>query len=221
MSRKNGGWGFDCPTEDLRREFEQGDPRIIYTLTVTGDVFGGDQTINNIDAPYGYHNRKVHLGKNEQNWHWGSDQPYNIRFLRYADVILLYAEVLNENNKPNEALTYLNMIRDRARSTNPRDPRRIHQIMDIVVDLPIVTTTDKVELRNKIWHERRVELAMEYHRRIDLIRQKRYGTVMRQYASIWDNTKGAYFKDEIHDLCPIPQDEIDRSHGSITQNPGY
>lgn len=221
MSRNNGGWGFQVPTEDLRQEFEPGDPRRIYTFTQTGDIFGGNDIINNAQSRSGYHNRKTHLGKNEQNWHWGSDQPYNIRYLRYADVLLLYAEVLNENNKPQEALIYLNMVRDRARATNPLDPRRIFQIEQITVDLPVVTTSDKNELRQKIWKERRVELACEYHRRVDLIRQKRYGIVMREFANKWNTDKGRFFKDEIHYLCPIPQQEIDRSNLSIIQNPGY
>jgi hypothetical protein len=221
MSRKNGGWGFDCPTEDLKNEFEPGDPRLIYTLTVTGDIFGGNQKVNNVDSPTGYHSRKVHLGKDEQDWYWSSDQPYNIRYLRYADVLLLYAEVLNENNKTQEALKYLNMVRDRARATNPLDPRRIFQVMNVTVDLPAVTTTDKTQLKNKIWHERRVELAMEYHRRVDLIRQKRYGNVMRTFGQTWKTTKGASFDDGVHNLCPIPQDEIDRSNGKLVQNPGY
>ena len=221
MSRNNGGWGFQCPTEDLRLEFEPGDPRRIYTFTQTGDIFGGNDKINNSYSPSGYQNRKTHLGKDEQDWVSGSDQPYNIRYLRYADVLLLYAEVLNENNKPQEALIYLNMVRDRARLTNPIDPRRIFQVEQITVDLPIVTTTDKSELRQKIWKERRVELACEYHRRVDLIRQKRFGTVMRAYAQKWATEKGANFNDSYHYLCPIPQQEIDRSNLSITQNPGY
>jgi len=222
MSRKNGGWGFDCPTKDLREEFEPGDPRIVYTFTVNGDVFmGTDEEINNVDSPTGYHNRKVHIAPNEQDWHWGSDQPYNIRLIRYADVLLLYAETLNENGKSAEALSYLNQIRERARNTNPVDPRRTLQVDKIEVNVPDVTTTNKEELRAKIWHERRVELAMEYHRREDLIRQKRFGEVMRAYAEKWNTIKGAYFKDAVHYLCPVPQEEIDKANGKIKQNEGY
>ncbi|HZK95122.1 MAG TPA: RagB/SusD family nutrient uptake outer membrane protein [Prolixibacteraceae bacterium] len=220
-SRNNGGWGFQCPTEDLNQEFEPGDPRRIYTFTQTGDVFGGNDRENNSLSPTGFYNRKVRLGKDEQNWNSGSDQPYNVRYLRYADVLLLYAEVLNENGKQQEALIYLNMIRDRARASNPVDPRRIFQVEQIIVDLPVIVSTDKNELRKKIWHERRVELACEYHRRVDLIRQKRYGDIMRAYAQKWDTDKGRNFNDSYHYLCPIPQEEIDRSNLSISQNAGY
>lgn len=222
MSRKNGGWGFDCPTQDLMDEFEPGDPRLVYTFTVTNDVFAGsDEKINNVDSPTGYHNRKVHIAPNEQDWHWGSDQPYNIRLLRYADVLLLYAEVLNENGKPAEALKFLNLVRDRARNTNPVDPRRTYQVLQVKVELPAITTTNQEKLRLQIWHERRVELAMEYHRREDLIRQKRFGDVMREFAQRWESIKGANFNDNYHYLCPIPQEEIDKSNGRIVQNKGY
>lgn len=221
MSRNNGGWGFDCPTQDLRDAFEPGDPRIVYTFTETGDIFNGNDKINNEQSPTGYHNRKVHIPLDEQDWHWGTDQPMNIRYLRYADVLLLYAEVLNENGQGEKALKFLNQVRDRARATNPMDPKRMHQVTVIEVDLPPVTTTNKEELRLKIWHERRVELALEYHRREDLIRQKRFGEVMRGYAAKWNTQKGANFTDNYHYLCPIPQEEIDKSNGVIIQNTGY
>lgn len=219
-SRKNGGYGFDCPTEDLRNEFEPGDPRLIYTLTFTGDIFGGNDVIDNSDSPTGYHSRKITRGIDERDTPF-DDQGDNVRTIRYADVLLLYAEALNENGKTQESLIYLNMVRDRARATNPVDPRRIHQVVDITVDLPVITATDKDELRELIWHERRVELGMEYHRKFDLVRQQRYGNVMRAFATKYNTTKGALFNDSYHNLAPIPSEEMDRSGGQVVQNPGY
>lgn len=219
-SRQNGGYGFDCPTDDLKKEFEPGDPRLIYTLTFSGDVFYGNEIINNSESPTQYHNRKVALGTNERS-NPTYDQDYNIRFLRYADVLLLYAEVLNENGKSTQALTYLNMVRDRAAATNPVDPRRISQVISITVNLPRVTTTVKDDLKSKIWHERRVELAMEYVRRFDLVRQKRYGSVMKAYAATYANDKGSTFNEAYHNLWPIPINDISTSNQKITQNPGY
>ena len=219
-SRLNGGFGFDCPTVDLKNEFEPGDPRLIYTLTFSGDVFYGGEIIDNSQSPTLYHSRKVALGTNELS-NPTYDQGYNIRFLRYADVLLLYAEVLNENGKPTDALTYLNMVRARARTTNPVDPRRVSQVVHITVNLPNVTTTAQGDLRSKIWHERRVELGMEYVRRFDLVRQKRYGPVMRAYATTYNNDKGSAFNDAYHNLWPIPLNDINTSNQKITQNPGY
>jgi hypothetical protein len=219
-SRKNGGWGFDCPTEDLRNEFELGDPRLIYTFTFTGDIFGANDVTDNTESPTGYHNRKVYITSIERD-DPVNDQGYNIRYLRYSDVLLLFAEVLNENGKSQDALTYLNMVRERAENTNPSDPQRSYQTVDITADLPPVVTTDKDELRDLIWHERRVELALEYHRKFDLVRQQRYGDVMRDYAVNNDSDKGSLFNDTYHNLIPVPAEEIDRSEESIDQNPGY
>jgi hypothetical protein len=44
---------------------------------------------------------------------------------------------------------------------------------------------------------------------------------MRTFGQTWKTTKGASFDDNVHNLCPIPQDEIDRSNGKLVQNPGY
>ena len=150
--------------------------------------------------------------------------PYNIRIIRYSDLLLLYAEALNENGKSSEALTYLNMVRRRARNTNPLDPRKDKQTYVPAVTastLPDITTTNQDELRQIIWHERRVELAMEGWRRDDLMRQKRFGKVMRDYAKKYGVEKGAKFNDSRDYLLPIPQGEIDKSNGILKQNPGY
>ncbi|MBK9491983.1 MAG: RagB/SusD family nutrient uptake outer membrane protein [Haliscomenobacter sp.] len=86
--------------------------------------------------------------------------------LRYADVLLIAAEALNENGKTQQALTYLNAVRARARGTR----RNI---------LPDVTVTDKDALRQRIWQERRVELAMEQQRWFDLVRTGQAETRMK------------------------------------------
>lgn len=149
---------------------------------------------------------------------------YNIRMLRYSDVLLLYAEALNENNKPEQALIYLNQVRQRARQTNPKDPRRSAQayVPEVTENtLKDVTETNKDRLRTAIWHERRCELAMEGWRRDDLMRQKRFGEVMRGYAQKYNVSKGRNFDDARDYLLPIPQSERDKSNNILTQNPGY
>ncbi len=87
--------------------------------------------------------------------------------------------------------------------------------------VPDVTTTNKDELRNAIWHERRVELAGENHRFYDLVRQGRAGTVLRAFAEKYQMVKGRAFKDGDHESFPIPQDEVALSGKLIQQNPGY
>ena len=196
----NLGWGFNRPSDDLVSAYENGDPRreatIIYELEVLPD--GVTQVQHNADIVNARYNQKAwvpgHPGLQDNG-------PGNIRILRYADILLLAAEALNENNKPAEALTYLNQVRKRARGTNP-------------VILPDVTVTDQSQLREKIYRERRVELAMEQHRWFDLLRWGRAAQVMQALGK-------TNFTPGKHELLPIPQTEVDLTSGKIGQNPGY
>ncbi|MBY0481863.1 MAG: RagB/SusD family nutrient uptake outer membrane protein [Chitinophagaceae bacterium] len=79
--------------------------------------------------------------------------------LRYADVILMLAEIENELAKPTQALSYLNMIRTRA-------------------GLSSFSSSDKTEIFNEIDLQRRKELVWEGHRWFDLLRQDRVQTVL-------------------------------------------
>lgn len=219
------GYGFHVPSKDLYDAYDADDPRITYVFTQTGDRYAGDtESQDNTQSPTGFHDYKMTVPTAEKK---GFDVwmiPYNIRLLRYSDVLLMYAEALNENNKSSQALVWLNQVRSRARSTNPVDPRRDRQayIPKVTAEtLPDITTTNKESLRNIIWHERRVELAMEGWRRDDLMRQKRFGTVMKAYAAKYNTTKGANFSDARDYLLPIPQSEIDKSNNVLIQNSGY
>jgi hypothetical protein len=126
----------------------------------------------------------------------GSDQ--NIRVIRYADVLLMNAEAANELNNSAQAISSLELVRARARAGNN-------------AILPKVTTTDQTALRTAIWHERRVELGMEFDRYFDVIRQGRGAAVL--------GTKG--WKANKNEVWPLPQNEIDLSAGVLVQNPGY
>jgi len=219
------GYGFHCPTKDLYNAFDPDDPRITYVFTQTGDRYVGDlASQDNSESPTGYHDYKLTVPAIEKK---GMDVwmiSYNIRVIRYSDVLLMYAEALNENGKPAQALIYLNQVRRRARNTNPVDPRRDRQTYippTTQNTLPDITETNQDKLRQIIWHERRCELAMEGWRRDDLMRQKRFGNVMRSYATKYSTIKGANFKDDRDYLLPIPQSEIDKSNNILKQNPDY
>jgi starch-binding outer membrane protein, SusD/RagB family len=73
--------------------------------------------------------------------------------------------------------------------------------------------SSQADLRNAIWKERRVELAMEHDRFFDLVRTGRAGEVLRAH--------GKNFVDGKHELFPIPQKHIDLSKGGLKQNNGY
>ena len=219
------GYGFHVPTKDLHDAFDVDDPRQTYVFTQTGDHYIGDAfDQDNSQSATGYNDYKMTVPQVEKEGYDVWMIPYNIRIIRYSDLLLLYAEALNENGKSSEALTYLNMVRRRARNTTPLDPRKDKQTYVPAVTastLPDITTTNQDELRQIIWHERRVELAMEGWRRDDLMRQKRFGKVMRDYAKKYGVEKGAKFNDSRDYLLPIPQGEIDKSNGILKQNPGY
>jgi starch-binding outer membrane protein, SusD/RagB family len=77
--------------------------------------------------------------------------------------------------------------------------------------LPKITTTVQGDLRTAIYNERRVELAMEFDRYFDVIRQGRGAAIFGPRG--WKAGK--------NEVWPIPQNEIDLSAGTLTQNPGY
>jgi len=202
----NRGWGFNRPTENLRSSFEEGDPRIEGTFIDLGDTLDGvvilgdgttpdvtkDQEGNIIEVEC--YNRKVWVPGNNTITQWG----HHRRLIRYADVLLMAAEVLNENGKPGQALEYLNKVRERARQGN-------NSI------LPDITTTDYTLLRDAIIEERRHELAMEGFRFWDLVRTGKANEVLGPLGFIPGK----------HELLPIPQTEIDISQGTLSQNPNW
>jgi hypothetical protein len=92
---------------------------------------------------------------------------------RYAEVLLLLAEALDEQGKSDEALPYLNAVRDRA-------------------DLDDIIST--ANLRDIIFNERRVEFAFENKRWLDLVRTGRAVDVMTAFgASVKANPENYYF----------------------------
>ena len=215
------GWGFDIPTQDLVDEFEPGDPRLLYTVNFIGDEFPtpwGTYTVENGASVTGYSTRKAWIPWEDRALD-SYFQAQNWRYSRYAEVLLFYAEALNENQQSEQARTYLNMVRERARDTPKIDPQRISTVWDSTHTgelLPDVTTSEQTELREAIYHEQRVELAQEGHRRWILLRTNRFKEKME--AAKGD--KGCTVED--HELLlPIPGGEVQASQGTIKQNPGY
>lgn len=195
----NMGWGFNAPSQVLMNAYETGDPRKEASVIHDGEVLFGE-TVKADAAGYKYFNKKAYVRPDERYLYGRvlADQGVwmNIRLIRYADVLLMHAEAACELNNTAEALDKLEMVRNRARGGN-------------LAVLPKITTTNVDELREKIRHERRIELAMEWERFYDLVR--------------WNEAKDkiSAFTAGKHELFPIPQTEIDKSGGVLTQNPGY
>lgn len=195
----NLGWGFNHPSDNLIAAFETGDPRREATILYVGEVLpDGSALVLGDDNIVGERfNQKAfvvdHPGGN-------GNGPGNIRIYRYADLLLIAAEALNELGRGGDALVYLNRVRARARGNRTNI-------------LPDVATTNQTELRTAILRERRVELALEQHRWFDLVRTGRAAPLMQAL--------GKAFVEGKHELFPVPQGEIDLSEGALTQNPGY
>ncbi len=243
-SRNAGGWGFNCPTLDLLNEFEAGDPRLVHTILFDGDIFEGEVQFNQY-SPSHLHSRKVFLTPSERVGFDASDAPFNLKTIRYAEVLLIHAEAACENGELQEAQLSLNQIRRRARGSSAIDKKvsfknvNKYQVLKNQYEnydflnynyweannnrenlLPDVTTNDQQTLRMAIRHERRVELAMENKRFYDIIRWGEPETHFHQFAAKWKTGKGAQFRKNINEIFPIPQDELDLNP-RMSQNPGY
>jgi len=128
-----------------------------------------------------------------------SDQDWIL--LRYADVLLMYAEAKNEASGPDESI-YSAVNQVRARVNMP----------------PLSQGLSKDQMREKIRHERRVELALEGPRYCDI---KRWKTAEDYIPTITDpGGKQRQFDPNKHYLLPFPQNEID-TNPELDQNPGY
>ncbi|MDX9946210.1 MAG: RagB/SusD family nutrient uptake outer membrane protein [Bacteroidales bacterium] len=202
----NRGWGFNRPSFDLRNSFEPDDPRLNATIIDLGETLDGVLILGDGTTPdetFDEFNNLIEVEcYNQKVWYPGTNTitqyGHNRRLIRYADVLLMAAEALNENDKPAEALVYLNQVRERAREGNPEI-------------LPDITETNKELLRDIILIERRHELALEGHRFWDLIRTGKAPAVLGQLGFITGK----------HELLPIPQNEIDISQGTLIQNPDW
>ncbi|WP_046243313.1 RagB/SusD family nutrient uptake outer membrane protein [Hymenobacter terrenus] len=179
----NGG-GFNTPTVDLINAYEAGDARKNASLLTT--FMSGPTVVNS-----------AYCVKFRQQGAVSGDADSDFPVLRFGDVVLMYAEALNEQGQIPEAVIQLNRIRTRAGLPSK-------------FVAPAAPATQDA-LRTAIEQERRVELAFENHRWPDLIRTNKYVPVMQ--------ARGIPVKD-YHRYYPIPQRETDLN-SNLGQNPGY
>ncbi len=202
----NRGWGFNRPSEALRNSFEAGDPRLDATIIDVGETLDGIKILGDGTTPDVEYDETGKITQrecyNQKVWVPGNNTitqfGHNRRLIRYADVLLIAAEALNENNKPADALIYLNKVRQRARGGNS-------------AILPDVKETGKDKLRVLILNERQHELALENNRFWDLVRSGKAVEVLGPMG----------FVEGKNELLPIPQTEIDISQGILIQNPNW
>lgn len=210
-----GGWGFNHPTQNLYNEFEAGDIRRDVAIlipdtninedyqTITEEIYLGNIMLNN---KYGMYRDPSDIGGGYGKWSLHASRgPLNNKQIRYADVLLMYAEACLETGDAGTALTYINKVRSR-------------------VGLPNAPVADNATLR----HERRCELAMEGHRWFDLVRWEGVeGNGLKAHMDAYKAQESADVQHHIqefvagkHELLPIPQEER-QLDPLLSQNPGY
>lgn len=253
----SGGLGGTCPTLDLVNDYEMvngvpfdwnnpthaanpfanRDPRFAKSILYNGSVWmnsgsstivetfeGGKDKKDNIQTRTGFYLRKF-LSVTAR-WVAPTGNTYHcFPLFRYAEVLLNYAEAMNEAYGPDNASTYGMTARQAITLVRTRAGLTANQ------SVPAATT--QALMRAAIRHERRIELAFEEHRHLDLRRWKTAEVVLNQPVSGLKIVKtGATtftYTPEIVEsrvftpkmyLYPFPQSEISRNPGLI-QNPGW
>ncbi|HAQ19748.1 MAG TPA: RagB/SusD family nutrient uptake outer membrane protein [Prolixibacteraceae bacterium] len=189
-----GGYGWNQPTQEFVNAYEVGDLRKDKTILYDGcPPFDGKEYSSSYSIS-GFNLRKFLVPKSIASAY--NNNPSNFPVLRYADVLLMKAEALNELGKSSQAENALNEVRARA-------------------GLGSVIGLSKDNFREKVLHERRMELAFEGQRWFDLIRINK-----GQYAIDFLHSIGKSNMNQKFLLLPIPQMEIDKNP-NLSQNPGY
>lgn len=186
LGNVSAGAGFNLPTEDLYNAFTDVDLRKAVTVPMVTD---GRLYTNKFNAISSIPN----------------DEDNNFIVLRYADVLLMLAEALNELGyvPAGDAFSYLNTIRIRAG----------------LQELNSSNLSNQEEFRNAILLERRLELALENHRWFDLVRTGKAIEVMQAYE---EDRGPLIIEANKHELYPIPQSQINIMNSpNFLQNPGY
>lgn len=153
----------------------------------------------------------------------------NWQLIRYADVLLWKAEALIELGRENEALPFINQIRQRAANSTERLKKAdgsFSSTFKMATYQPGVNCTWTNDFaRQALRFERRMEFAMEGNRFFDLVRWGIADAYINRYLAT-ESTKKAYlrtahFQKNRDEYLPIPLNQINYSLGLYKQNPGY
>jgi hypothetical protein len=186
------------------------DPRLYATIVFPGDKYMGTTVKKSRFAITGYGVEKYSIYTEAKPPSDLADlkggQSYtNYIVLRYADILLMYAEAQNEVAGPDQTVyDAVNKVRERAG----------------MPDLPTGLSQD--QMRDAIYQERRVEFACEGYYYNDIRRWKTAENVMNATIYAWDHTpiETRKFNPAKDYWWPIPQSELDLDP-NLNQNPGY
>lgn len=186
--------GWQLPTQNLYDNYDAADRRRAVTfITEINNPNGSTTTIR----PYiqKYWDRAAEPTGN------GSTNDYPV--IRYAEVLLMYAEASNELGNSSEAHKYINMVRKRARFDGSVYRNTV----------PDYVNLSQQEFRAAVLKERRLEFVAEGQRWFDLVRTKTLETLVPV-------AKPGIVPGQKNYLYPIPQREIDLNP-NLVQNPGF
>ena len=162
------------------------------------DVYGTPFT-----QRYGVTDNEVFFKKYGEYWltdqQW--DASINFKVVRYADILLMYAEALNEQGNPGTAKPFVDQVRARAGLG------------------ALATGLTQAQMRDAILHERLVEFGLESQRWLDLERQNLLTAAYLPTLQSHD-AEFQFFTAGKSDLLPIPQAEINLNP-NVNQNPGW
>lgn len=201
------GWGFNTPTSSLKDIYDPADVRPSAIFIEAGQtLWDGQRVISPTENTY--YNYKAYVSKTSESAtvdSWQTNKNY--RVLRYADILLILCEALwHIDPDSNDIYTYLSAIRQRA-------------------GLAAVTADDYTtsqDLLDAILLERRREMAMEYDRFFDLIRQGQLYDPLIPISALGEGSNpDSRFSWPRNALFPIPEKQIQLSGGSLKQNPEY
>jgi|HigsolmetaAR201D_1030396.scaffolds.fasta_scaffold01254_4 SusD family. len=198
-----GAYGWNQPTQEFVSSYENGDLRKDKTILYAGGPTFDGQAYQASYSTTGYNVRKFLVTKTESPEY--DTNPLNFPVLRFSDILLLWAEALNEVGRTSEAQAIATDIH----TGGPLNRVRLR------AGLGNVTGLNQADLREKIRKERRMELAFEGHRWFDLIRYDN-----GNYALEFLHSIGKTNATNKHLLLPIPQKEIE-ANPNLSQNPGY
>ena len=198
------GYGFFYPTQSLVNNFESSpsgvvDPRLNYSIAQAGQPYF-DSAFDPTWTTTGYLSKKHCQPLSEVPEATKGDGNLNYQAIRFADVLLIEAEALNESGSSAAALAPLNRVRKRARESYLYDSTLPGYGTVPAGLLPDITITDQTQLRAIIQRERRSELALEFHRFFDIIRYgQAYAATALASQPLFNYNNNKFF--------PIPESE--------------
>lgn len=215
------GWGAIPVLPSLWNLYDDADTRKTATILSWDDEGIVYDWANKDQAQYtGYNSKKYEIVAEDNTpipADWQKDSDEDLMVIRYADVLLLGAELSLLSGDNGTALTRVNQVRERAFGDNS------HNLTNVTIE--------------DIFLERRLELACEGERYWDILRScKGDFSKLAQILTYVDNTDGEDYSQSTDvvsldvdgnnfvatkGLFQIPQEEIDLMEGAIEQNPGY